>query len=101
MIALCLIVGQSAAMAARNDVTVYLENEEETEVNNEDPKGPRMPSHPVVCTIDFSNHRMELSVLPQIISYEVWDEKGESLIKSYASDSDMVAYLATVSGSFR
>ncbi|MDE6022962.1 MAG: hypothetical protein K2G13_05605, partial [Muribaculaceae bacterium] len=51
--------------------------------------------------IDISTHSIQTSLSNDIISYELWDEEGESMIVSYKYDSNMVAFLSTVKGVYQ
>lgn len=64
-------------------------------------KGKRTPGKIVTCIIDFNTLAIQTSLSDEIISYQLWDEEGESMIATYACDSDMVAFLSTISGAYQ
>lgn len=36
-----------------------------------------------------------------VISYELWDETGDSMIISYSNDYDMVSYMLSLTGFYQ
>lgn len=63
-------------------------------------KGMRIPSVPVVCTIDFEHHL--ISAAPyEITTYELWDEDGHAPLVSYDSDYEFVEFISGLSGNYQ
>ena len=100
---LCLAIVSINAVAISNQIDIrllvfhYIEEEEEEPPS----KGYRTPAAPVICTIDFENHSIKTSISYNITVYELWDEDGDSPIVSYASDYELVEYMAKASGVFQ
>ena len=86
---------------AKYETTDIALEAEEPDRSVDPSKGRRIPAAPVICTIDFKNHRIATSIPYAITAYELWDEEGESLIVSYTNDYDMVQYMANTTGVFR
>ncbi len=61
----------------------------------------RIPTTPILCTIDFENHRIELSTTDFITTYELWDEDGMFLLASYTTDSEFVGNLSNLTGAYQ
>lgn len=62
-------------------------------------KGHRIPSARKECTIDFENHRIELSTSEFILSYELWDEDGTiNLTDIYESTTGSLLTFWNVTG---
>lgn len=72
------------------------------EKEDEEPdKGKRCPTFPTTCVIDFSSLEITFSEAHAVISYELWDEEGTTIIASYDNDHEMVMYLANLSGCYQ
>lgn len=70
--------------------------------NNRRPdKGNRMPSAPITCFVIFSDEKIEVSTTFPIISYQLWDEDGESLIAAYTSDSQLIQLMMGLNGAYQ
>lgn len=70
--------------------------------NNRRPdKGNRMPSVPITCFVYFSSNQIEVSTTIPIISYQLWDEEGESMIAAYTSDSQLVQLMTGLQGVYQ
>lgn len=82
---------------AASDSTQITLQAERPDKNDSSEKGHRMPFAPIICTIDFKNHRIELSSSEFIIAYELWDEDGTYVIGSNASDSEFVDFISGLS----
>ncbi len=89
---------QTLAVSVKTEITLQ---DERPDKGIQPDKGHRIPSAPVICTIDFENHRIETSIPYEIIAYELWDEDGIDTIVSYPSDYDIVEFMSTVSGAFQ
>lgn len=63
-------------------------------------KGHRMPAY-ISCTIDFAAGSIESSIASPILSYELWDEEGETILASYATDHELVDFMATLTGAYQ
>lgn len=96
-----LLASSLPTVAASEDQTIEMMVDEEPEVGERPSKGIRMPSHSKECTIDFGNHRIELSTSEFILSYELRDEDGTLTLASYASDAEFVEFLSGVSGTYQ
>ena len=80
------------------DMTQQDNSQDPDEKNN---KGHRLPVRTQTCLIDFDSHTISTSVSADIISYELWDENGESIVLAFGTDSDMVVYLSEISGLYQ
>lgn len=103
MSAMCLtLVSISSFAGSPETITIKMNEVGHGEEDVErPPKGFRIPSSPKECTIDFENHRIELSTFEFILSYELWDEDGTYPIESFASDSEFVEILSGESGAYQ
>lgn len=86
---------------AASDSTQITLQPEDPDKGDEHEKGYRMPSAPFICTIDYDNHRIETSIPYEITAYELCDEDVYSPTISYASDYELVEYMANASGVFQ
>ena len=100
---LCLAIVSINAFAISNQIDIGLFVFHYTEEEREEPpsKGYRIPAAPVICTIDFENHRIVTSIPDEIISYDLWNEDGEATIASYSTDYELIRYLANTIGVFQ
>ena len=60
-----------------------------------------MPAAPVICVIDFTNLSITSDRLPIVLSYEFWDETGDTMIISYPNDYDMVFFMSSQTGIYQ
>ena len=64
-------------------------------------KGMRSPSLSSTCIIDFSSLEIIFSEAYAVISYELCDEDGTTIVALYDNDYEMVMYLANLSGCYQ
>lgn len=64
-------------------------------------KGHRMPSEKVVCVIDFTSGQIMVETSSPVISYELRDEEGETMIVGFSSDSDLVEFMTSLQGVYQ
>lgn len=101
-IALSLIVGFGINVKADQSspqVIVFLT--EDRDIREQNPFGWRMPAAPISCQIDFNALSITSDRLPTVLSYELWNDTGESMIISYSNDYDMVSCMASLAGVFQ
>jgi len=103
MIALSLIMGfgiTANAEISSNQLIVYL-NSDDYDIPEESPKGWRAPSKPATCTIDFTTLSITSNRVSSVLSYELWDEEGETSIAAYPSDSELVQFMTGLDGVYQ
>lgn len=93
---------ENAFSSVENNVQVTLT----TQVNNNNhirppEKGNRKPSSPLISIVDFASGHIEVSTPTPIISYELWDEEGETSIAAYPSDSELVQFMTGLDGVYQ
>ena len=98
--ALCLIFVSLPIFAESGSLTIDVTTIDENREEHPE-KGPRTPSAPTVCTIDFDNHRIETSIPYAVTAYELWEDEGIAIIVSYPSDYDMVEYMSGQTGVYQ
>lgn len=94
IILLMMVFTFSVALSAteKTTYTVSLQRTVKKEHNQElDREGTRMPSRPIICTINEQGVQTEISS-EDIISYELWDIYGSCLI-STVDDKEFVIFL--------
>lgn len=99
-IALSLLIGFGINVKASNtspQITVYI-TEEGKDIREESPWGYRKPTQPITCMIDFNSLSITCDRIPMVLSYELWNETGESMSISYYNDCDMVRYISSLTG---
>ncbi len=97
---LCLILVSIPSFAKSEQIAIGLFIDSTFE-DERPSKGNRAPSVSVIGTIDFENHRIELSSSEFILAYELWDEDGTYVIGSNASDSEFVDFISGLSGVYQ
>lgn len=97
---LCLILISIPSFAKSEQIAIGLFIDS-TIVDDAPSKGNRAPAVSVIGTIDFENHRLELSSSEFITAYELWDEDGTYVIGSYGSDSEFVDFMSGLSGVYQ
>ncbi|MDE5790135.1 MAG: hypothetical protein K2H96_02755 [Muribaculaceae bacterium] len=102
-IALILIIGLGINAKAQQDSSQVIVSltEENKDIPIENPWGLRMPPAPTSCIVDFTNLSITSDRLPMVLSYELWDETGETMIILYSNDYDMVTFMASLSGCYQ
>lgn len=103
MSAICLTLVSMSTFAETSE-TISIEMNEVghgEEDHEHPPKGFRMPVASTRCTIEFENLRIELSTSEIILTYELWDEDGITLMASFASDYEFVDFLSGLSGGYQ
>lgn len=98
---ICLTIVSTGALAAMEPINIGLSPSDEVKDPEHPSKGQRLPAAPVICTIDFENHRIVTSIPYEITAYELWDEEGNASIASYPTDYDLVEYMSGLSGVFQ
>ncbi|MDE6521869.1 MAG: hypothetical protein K2L17_03540 [Muribaculaceae bacterium] len=97
---LCLILVSIPCFAKSEQIAIGLFIDSTLE-DERPSKGNRAPAVSVICTIDFENHRIELSSSEFITAYELWDEDGTYVIRSNALDSEFADFISGLSGVYQ
>ncbi len=98
---LCLSFASLSAFAVHESISLGISIQEDNEEEDLPSKGFRIPSSHKECTIDFQNHRIGLSTSEIILTFELWDEDGITLMASFASDHGFVDFLSGLSGGYQ
>lgn len=61
--------------------------------------GRRLPSRPIMCTIDFNSQTI-VGIDDEIFLYEVHDSESENLISSFTEASDFTSFLEHSNGCY-
>lgn len=102
-IALSLIIGfgiNAKAEPSSSQIVVSL-NEDGRDKPEENPWGLRIPAVPLTSTIDFDALSIISDRLPMVLSYELWDESGDTMLVSYSNDFDMVSFMSSLTGCYQ
>lgn len=103
VIALSLMMGfgfNVNAESSADQITVSL-NKDDIDIREESPKGWRIPAAPILCTIDFRNSSITSGIPKPVLFYQLWDEEGETMLASYSTDSEMVAFMTQLIGVYQ
>ena len=92
---------EAFAISGTADILIREQQCEEPDIKDENAKGPRMPSAPMRCTIDFDNQCIETSIPYLITAYELWVEDGTTQVVSYPDDYELVEYMSGAYGVFQ
>lgn len=64
-------------------------------------RGRRTPARHIYCLIDFDVKGISIENDTEILSYELWNEEGESLIVAYPEDEQMVEFMSGLKGTYQ
>ena len=68
---------------------------------NDTPRGPRIPSRPIECTISQETGVTIYDCPDEIVSYEIWDADGNSCLSLCSDESDFLNDLFSLTGDFQ
>ena len=106
VVALFLFVNASATEVMNSTcytVTLMKVAAEETDHPhiNDTPRGQRIPSCPIECTISQDSGVTIYDCPDEIVSYEIWDAEGNTCLSQYSDESDFLNDLFSLTGDFQ
>lgn len=100
-LAIAFMCGSPLAYADESSRPVSLSKRPKHDNTPLNPKGHRTPAAWSECIVSFTDNCIETSVAMDILSYELWDEDGESMLVSCATDHELVEFMSCISGSYQ
>lgn len=96
ILALACILPAEVYSSAPESTTVCLKKR--PKYKDSPTKDHRSPSLQIACFIDFTSNQITVQTSSPVVSYELWDEEGETMMAGYQTDSEMVEFMSGLEG---